>query len=89
MRHPRVGAAAALALAVAVPLAAQEGSKAKSFNPPRTPEGRPDMQGYWRDVLSNGFSVEGIAESDPDTRNAVQAATAGPGIDRQPRPRVS
>jgi hypothetical protein len=54
--------------------------KAKTFNPPRTPDGRPDMQGYWRDRLTNGFSVEGVDASDPDSRNAVQAATVGPGM---------
>ena len=54
--------------------------KAKTFNPPRTPDGSPDMQGYWRDRLTNGFSVEGVDKADPDSRNAVQAATVGPGM---------
>jgi hypothetical protein len=54
--------------------------KAKSFDPPRTPDGHPDMQGYWTDLLTNGFSIEGVTESDPDSRNPVQAATVGPGM---------
>ena len=54
--------------------------KAKSFDPPRTLDGKPDMQGYWLDRLTNGFSIEGVTESDPDSRNPVQAATVGPGM---------
>ena len=54
--------------------------KAKTFNPRRTPDGKPDMQGYWRDRLTSGFAVEGIEASDPDSRNLVQAATVGPGM---------
>jgi len=54
--------------------------KAKTFKPPRTPDGRPDMQGYWRDRLTHGMSVEGVSKDDPDSRNAVQAATVGPGM---------
>ena len=55
-------------------------AKAKTFQPPRLPDGRPDMNGYWRDALTHGFSVEGVDASDPDARNAVQAATVGPGM---------
>jgi hypothetical protein len=54
--------------------------RAKTFNPPRTPDGRPDMQGYWRPRLTNGFSVEGVTDADPEARNPVQAATVGPGM---------
>ena len=54
--------------------------KAKTFKPPRTADGRPDMQGYWRDRLTNGFAVEGVTKDDPHSRNAVQAATVGPGM---------
>jgi hypothetical protein len=55
-------------------------AKAKTFKSPRTPDGRPDMQGFWRDRLTNGFSVEGMAKDDPLTRNLVQSATPGPGM---------
>jgi hypothetical protein len=45
--------------------------KAKTFNPPRTPEGRPDLQGLWRQGLVHGFSVEGQADPvDPDSVSA-------------------
>jgi hypothetical protein len=39
--------------------------KAKSFNPPRTPSGKPDFRGYWRSRLTQSFSVEGVAEDHP------------------------
>jgi hypothetical protein len=38
------------------------------------------MQGYWTDLLTNGFSIEGVTASDPESRNPVQAATVGPGM---------
>ena len=39
--------------------------KAKTFNPPRLPNGRPNFQGYWRSRLTQAFSVEGVAADDP------------------------
>ena len=39
--------------------------KAKTFNPPRTPSGKPDLQGYWRAQLSQAFSVEGVSGNEP------------------------
>ena len=39
--------------------------KAKTFNPPRTPSGKPDLQGYWRGRLSQSFSVEGVTGNEP------------------------
>jgi hypothetical protein len=37
----------ALLLSVAVPLAAQTAPAGKPYVPPRTPDGQPDLQGYW------------------------------------------
>jgi hypothetical protein len=37
--------------------------KAKTFTPPRTADGKPNLQGIWRHRLTTGFSVEG--QSDP------------------------
>ena len=42
--------------------------KAKTFNPPRTPSGKPNLQGYWRSRLITAFSVEGVAKDDPFTK---------------------
>ena len=52
--------------------------KAKAFNPPRTQSGKPDLQGYWRGVLSQAFSVEGVAGSEPLVNNAVMPWTIAP-----------
>jgi hypothetical protein len=46
--------------------------KAKTFNPPRTPTGRPNLQGYWRSRLTQAFSVEGVAEDHPFVKDPAQ-----------------
>src|SRR5688572_5290687 len=43
--------------------------RAKTFAPPRTPSGRPDMQGYWFAVLVSEYSVESVAANDPRTQS--------------------
>jgi hypothetical protein len=54
--------------------------KAKTFNPPRTPGGKPDMQGYWRSRLAMAFTVEGVAETEPLTRNLITNGFSVEGI---------
>jgi hypothetical protein len=54
--------------------------KAKTFAPPRTPGGKPDMQGYWRGRLVSGSSVEAISKSEPLTQLPVMPWTIGPGM---------
>lgn len=43
--------------------------KARAFTPPRTPSGRPDLQGYWISALTQPYSVEGVAADDPMARD--------------------
>jgi len=46
--------------------------KAKTFNPPRTPDGKPDMQGYWHGRETKGnFSVEAVTADEPLTRSPI------------------
>jgi hypothetical protein len=54
--------------------------KAKTFDPPRTPGGKADIQGYWRTLLTTPFSVEEVSETEPLTRNPVMPWTIGPGM---------
>jgi hypothetical protein len=54
--------------------------KAKTFDPPRTPGGRPDLQGYWRSRLAMDVSVEGVSETEPLTRRPVMPWPIGPGM---------
>ncbi|MBI4887622.1 MAG: hypothetical protein HY824_11065 [Acidobacteria bacterium] len=51
--------------------------KAKSFNPPRTPSGKPDLQGTWRSRLTQSFSVEGVAEDHPFVKDPNQRWDVG------------
>jgi len=53
--------------------------KAKTFNPPRMASGKPDLQGYWRSRLTLAFSVEGVSETEPLTRDPVTPWIVGPG----------
>ena len=55
--------------------------KAKTFNPPRTPDGKPDMQGYWhgREAKSN-FSVEAVTADEPLTRSPIMPWFVTPGM---------
>jgi hypothetical protein len=52
--------------------------KVRTFSPPRTPDGRPNLQGYWIGVLANPFSVEGVREDDPMVGNPVMPWTVEP-----------
>ena len=52
--------------------------KAKVFNPPRTSSGRPDFQGYWRSLLTQAWSVEGVSVNDPLAKDPFQAWVPSP-----------
>jgi len=52
--------------------------KAKTFVPPRTPGGRPDLQGYWRSLLTQAFSVEGVPADEPMIKDPIMPWTAAP-----------
>lgn len=52
--------------------------KAKTFNPPRTSSGKPDLQGYWRSRLTQAWSVEGVAVNDPLAKDPFQAWVPSP-----------
>jgi hypothetical protein len=39
--------------------------KAKTFNPPRSSTGKPNLEGYYRARLAQAFSVEGVSGSEP------------------------
>jgi hypothetical protein len=39
--------------------------KAKTFTPPRTSTGKPNLEGFWRGRLSQAFSVEGVRGNEP------------------------
>jgi hypothetical protein len=55
-------------------------AKAKAFNPPRTPDGRPDLQGFWRGRLSMDRSVEGIDATEPMTRSPFNPWSVFPSL---------
>ena len=52
--------------------------KGKTFNPPRTPTGKPDLQGFWRSLLTQSFSVEGVLPDEPMVHNAVMPWVVAP-----------
>ena len=52
--------------------------KAKTFTPPRTRSGKPDLQGYWRGQLSQSFSMEGVSGSEPLVGDKVMPWTISP-----------
>ncbi len=54
--------------------------KARTFNPPRTSTGKPNMQGYWRSRLITAFSVEGVSKDDPLTKLAVMPWEVAPTV---------
>lgn len=54
--------------------------KAKTFAPPRTPSGRPDMQGYWFGLLVSEYSVELVAADDPRAQSGVEPWEVWPGM---------
>ena len=54
--------------------------KATTFEPPRTPEGRPDLQGYWNSRLTQAFSVEGVSGTEPLVGDDVMPWDIAPGM---------
>jgi hypothetical protein len=55
-------------------------AKAKTFNPPRTASGKPDLQGYYRNRLAQSFSVEGVWGSEPLVNDPVMPWTLAPAM---------
>ena len=55
-------------------------AKMKTFNPPRTPSGKPDLQGYYRNRLAQAFSVEGVSGSEPLVNDLVMPWTLAPAM---------
>lgn len=53
-------------------------AKAKMFTPPRTPTGKPDLQGYWRSRLTQSFSVEGVPANHRFATEPVQPWEVAP-----------
>ena len=50
----------------------------KTFAPPRTPTGKPDLQGFWRSLLTQSFSVEGVLPDEPMVHNPVMPWIVAP-----------
>jgi hypothetical protein len=53
-------------------------AKAKTFNPPRTSSGKPNLQGYFRSRLAQAFSVEGVSGSEPLVADPVMPWALAP-----------
>ncbi|MGH9253078.1 MAG: hypothetical protein ACRD3C_00755 [Vicinamibacterales bacterium] len=73
-------AAATIAGCPAEPLAFHKCAldKAKAFTPPRTPSGRPNLQGHWRSRLTQAFSVEGVPSDHPLIKDPIMPWVAAP-----------
>jgi hypothetical protein len=55
--------------------------KATTFEPARTPDGKPDLQGYWQGSPTTDavdYSLEGVLESDPETKRPIMTWEPGP-----------
>jgi hypothetical protein len=53
---------------------------AKTFTPPRTRSGKPDLQGYWRGQLAQSFSVEGVSGNEPLVGSSVMPWEIAPAM---------
>jgi hypothetical protein len=54
--------------------------KARTFAPPRTPGGKPNLQGYWRSLLTQPFSIEGVTGTEPLVGDLVMPWAIAPGM---------
>ena len=54
--------------------------KAKTFTPPRTTGGKPNLQGYWRSRLTQAFSIEGVRGDEPLVGDLVMPWEIAPGM---------
>jgi hypothetical protein len=54
--------------------------KAKTFDPPRTQDGTPDLQGFWRGELTMDRSVEGVDANEPRTKNPLSTWEVAPSM---------
>src|SRR3954471_36485 len=50
-------------------------AKAKTFNPPRTPDGQPDLQGLWEAPMASGLgNIEGRGRVDAEYQTGSPAS---------------
>jgi hypothetical protein len=57
--------------------------KAKTFKPPLTSDGKPNLQGYWSgESPSNAidYTLEGVDESEPEARRPIMPWETGPSL---------
>src|SRR3989442_12898069 len=52
--------------------------KAKTFNPPRTTSGKPNLQGHYRARLAQSYSFEGVSGSEPQFGAKIMPWTLSP-----------